>query len=121
MRNLIATVYFLMSLFGWNIGGSTIVHRSAIDGIEQLHSRIRTGFAVTRFECLASTSGECHYTLFPRPCASVADNCHPLPADRITMAAGTAREVVGLPEFTACVAPDDTMLAADCKPRKGGK
>ncbi|QNP40068.1 hypothetical protein [Lysobacter solisilvae (ex Woo and Kim 2020)] len=121
MRNLIAAVYFLLSMFGWDIGGTTIVHRSAVDGIEQIHSRIRTASVVTRFECLASASGECHYTLFPRPCASAANNCQPLPAERITMAAGATREVVGLADFSACVAQDDTALSADCKPRAGAK
>ncbi len=113
MRNLIAAVYFLLAAFGWDIGGTTIVSRSTSGGIDQVYSRIRIKEAVTRFECVASTSGACHYTLFPR-CASATDNCDERPAERFTVAAGARREVVGLPVFSACVAQDDATVGKDC-------
>ena len=121
MRNLIAALYFLLAVFGWDIGGTTIVNRSSIDGVDQIHSRIRVKDAVTRFECVASASGECHYTLFPRECASATGNCDALPAERFTMAAGATREVVGMPGFLPCVAQDNTALTQDCKPRDSSR
>lgn len=116
MRNLIAAVYFVLAMFGWDIGGTTIVNRSVIGGIDQIHSRIRIRNAVTRFECVASVSGECHYTLFPRQCASATGSCDELPVERFTMTAGASREVVGMPGFRACVAQHDMAMAKDCKP-----
>ena len=121
MRNLIAALYFLLAMFGWDIGGTIIVNRSSIDGVDQIHSRIRVREAVTRFECIASASGECHYTLFPSKCASAEGNCDALPAEHFAMAAGATREVVGMPDFHPCVTQDNTALARDCKPRHGSR
>lgn len=114
MRNLFATIYFLLSMFGCAFGGTTIVKRSTVDGIDQIYSRIRTQYDVTRFECIASASGECHYTLFPGPCASATGDCPQ--AERFTMPAGESREVVGMPAFSACVTKDAAMLSRDCRP-----
>jgi hypothetical protein len=114
MHNLIAAVYFLLALFGYDGGGTLVVTRSMTDGVDAIHSRIRVTAGIARFECIASASGECHYTLFRRECASATGNC--TPAERFTMAAGATREVVGMPPFDACVARDDTALAKDCSP-----
>ncbi|MFC5570653.1 hypothetical protein ACFPN1_11335 [Lysobacter yangpyeongensis] len=116
MRNLIAAIYFLLAMFGCNGGGTTIVTRSVIDGVEAVHSRIRVTADVARFECIASASGECHYTLFRDECATPRD-CATQPMERFAMATGASREIVGLPEFGACVTPDDVALTKDCKPR----
>jgi hypothetical protein len=113
MHNLIATVYFLLSLLGWD-GGTTFVTRSMIDGADAIHSRIHVTAGIARFECVASASGECHYTLFRRGCAATSGGC--APPERFAMAAGATREVVGMPPFDACVARDDTALAKDCSP-----
>ena len=117
MRNLIAAVYFVLALFGCNGGGTVMDTRSVVDGIDALHSRIRIKAGIARFECIASASGECHYTLFPRDCASASGDCSKRPPERLTIAAGATREVVGLPAFDACVAQDDTAPARDCKPK----
>ena len=116
MRNLYAAVYFLLQLFGCAFGGTTLVERSTIGGIDQIHSRIRIQSDITRFECVASASGECHYTLFPRPCASATGDCAQV--ERFAMPAGASREVVGMPEFSACVTQSDTALAPDCNPAR---
>lgn len=117
MHNLIAAVYFLLALFGCDGGGTTIVTRSMVDGVDAIHSRIRITAGIARFECVASASGECHYTLFRRECASARSNC--MPAERFAMAAGARREVVGMPPFDACVARDDIALGEDCRPATG--
>ena len=116
MRNLIAAVYFLLALFGCDGGGTVIDTRSVVDGIDAIHSRIRVTASIARFECIASASGECHYTVFPRECASAAGDCSKRPPERFIMAAGATREVVGLSDFDACVTQDDVKLARDCKP-----
>ena len=115
MRNLIAAIYFLLSLFGCNGGGTTTITRSVVDGVDVIHSQTRVKAGIARFECIASASGECHYTLFPRRCASGGSDCAAQPIDRFALASGATREVVGLPGFVACVVGDDSALTNDCK------
>ena len=121
MRNLIATVYFLLSLFGCVGAGTTLVTHSSTNGVDQIYSRTRITAGIARFECIRSASGRCHYTLFPRECASTsstgkdAGECKSQPIERFTMAAGDSREVVGLPsQFDMCVSQDADPLTPDC-------
>jgi hypothetical protein len=115
MSNLIAAVYFLLSLVGIQGMGTTITTRPMAHGVEQMHSRIHVLASVARFECLSSASGTCHYTLFPRACGPRSGACARPAFDRFTMPAGTRREMVGLPDFSPCVAPDDAPMGADCR------
>ena len=124
MRNLIASVYFLLSLFGCDSGGTTLVTRTTADGIDTVHSETRITADIARFECIRSASGRCHYTLFPRECASVpmqdASKCTSRPAEQFVLAAGDHREVVGLSPFELCVSHEAGAVAPDCKPRGEG-
>jgi hypothetical protein len=113
MRNLIAAVYFLLALFGYEGGGTTTVTRSVVDGIDMVHATTRVKAGIARFECIASASGECHYTLYPNRCASDA-HCADRPIERFTLPAGETREVVGLPGFNPCVTQDDVAMKQDC-------
>ena len=114
MRNLIAAIYFVLAMFGCDGGGTTIVTHSIVDGAEVIHSKTRVLADVARFECISSATGECHYTLFPRKCASADRDCTKRPIDRFTLPRGDRREVVGLPKFDACVAQDDAARTRDC-------
>ena len=106
MRNLFAAVYFLLALFGCDSGGTTTITRSVSNGVDLVHARTRVKAGVARFECLASASGECHYTLRPVQCDATGSSCTETPIDRFTMKTGESREVVGLPQFSACVSQD---------------
>ena len=106
MRNLFAAVYFLLALFGCESGGTTIITHSISNGVDLLHARTRIKAGVARFECLASASGECHYTLLPARCASTGAPCTEKPIDHFFIKTGESREVVGLPRFSACVSQD---------------
>ena len=120
MRNLIASVYFLLSLFGCDGGGTTLVTRATVDGTDTLYSETRVTADIARFECIRSASGRCHYTLFPRECASApaqAAKCAARPPEQFALAAGKHREVVGLSPFDLCVSHKAEALASDCKPR----
>jgi hypothetical protein len=108
MRNLSAALYFLLALFGCESGGTTTITRSVSNGVDLIHASTRVKAGVARFECLASASGECHYTLLPPQCASNAP-CSENPIDRFSMKAGESREVVGLPGFTACISQDGSV------------
>ena len=114
MRNLIAAIYFLLALFGCEGGGTTTITRSVVDGIDVIHSKTRVVAGLARFECISSATGECHYTLFPRKCASADRDCTKQPIDRFTLPKGARREIVGLPKFDACVAQDDAVRTTDC-------
>ena len=114
MRNLIAAIYFLLALFGCDSGGTTIVTRSIVDGVDIVHASTRIQAGIARFECLASASGECHYTLFPQKCASANGACTDKPIDRFALRTGESREVVGLPAFNACATSDNAEVQADC-------
>jgi hypothetical protein len=112
MRNLFAALYFLLAVFGCDGGGTTTITRSVSNGVDLLHASTRVKAGVARFECLASASGECHYTLLPPQCASSKAPCKEAPIDRFSMKTGESREVVGLPAFTACISQDGS--AGNC-------
>ena len=128
MRNFTALLYYLFALLGCDIGATTIVHRASADGIDIIDSEVRVTDRIAKFECLASRSGQCHYTLFHDDCA-VAGNtataknpagearpCASRPFERFAMAAGSDKEVIGLePGFKLCVSAEDQAMNADCK------
>lgn len=120
MNRLIAIFYFVLSLYGCDVGGSTFVDRS-----DTLYSRVVAQAGVARFECLRSSSGQCHYTVFPRGCTSASgaasapgtariDGCRPEPLDRFAIAAGDSRQIPGLHRFRPCVSAADAMPGPDC-------
>ncbi|MFC5576510.1 hypothetical protein ACFPOA_00610 [Lysobacter niabensis] len=117
MRNLIAAIYFLLAMFGYDSVGTATVTHSIVDGVDVIHSKTRVMAGIARFECISSATGECHYTLFPSKCASGDRDCT-TPIDRFTLPKGARREVVGLPKFDACVAQDDSTMQRECLPAR---
>jgi len=119
---LTALLYFVLSLFGVDIGGSTFVTRSSVDGADVLHSRATARAGVARFECLRSASGQCHYTVYPPDCAPPSDapgknasGCSPEPLKRFALADGESRQVSGLHEFRLCVSVRPGIPMPDCR------
>lgn len=111
---LIALIYFALSLFGFDTGGSTYVTRTTVDGADVLYSRATAGAGSTRFECVRSTSGQCHYTVYPRTCTT--DRCRSAPIERFALANGGSRQVSGLHGFHLCVSADGGVPGPDCEP-----
>lgn len=112
MSKLAALLQFLLALSGCSLGGSTFIDR--IDNPAQtLHSKTRVQDGVARFECLASSSGQCHYTLYPDACGQRAD-CRLAPLQRFSVARGHDRQIAGLSGFRPCVSVDAALPAADC-------
>ena len=123
MNTLIALIYFVLSLYGIDIGGSTLVHRAHVDGADTLYSRVVAHPGQARFECLRSASGRCYYTLVRRGCdaptrlvpATPIDVCRPAPVARFAVAPGDSRKVTGLERFHVCVSTGDgTPAPMDC-------
>src|SRR5688572_16205365 len=111
MRSVMAFVYFLLSLVGVvggaDGGGTTLVARSAENGVETLLSATHVAAGRVRFQCLRSASGHCHYVLFAdRRAAATFD-----------VAVGQVRERSDLPaDFSLCVSHLDAKVGPDCKP-----
>ncbi|MGY1426380.1 hypothetical protein [Lysobacter sp. A289] len=118
-----ALVYFVLSLFGCDIGSSTYVTRTTVDGADILYSQTTTQSGVSRFECLRSASGACHYTVFPRECSSASqptnpqlERCESKPIERFTVAKGESRQIAGLQGFRLCVSAEDEAPERGCDP-----
>jgi hypothetical protein len=123
MNTLLAILYFVLSLVGLDAGTSTFVDRSSRDGATTLESRAQVSSGIARFECLRSASGQCHYTVFPRECASArlllawpTTRCPGNAVERFAVASGASHEVAGLTGFRLCVSSRDESLGPECAP-----
>lgn len=105
----------LMLLSACGADGTSYSNRIGSNGHDVLHSKARVEDGVARFQCLASDSGQCHYTLFPEACAGKPD-CALAPLQRFTVARGEGRQIKGLRDFRVCVGIDEKALGADCQP-----
>lgn len=122
MNKLLALCYFVLSLYGCDVGGSTFVTRSHADGVDTLYSRVVAQSGVARFECLRSASGRCHYTVFAPACASPPaatgrrdGRCRSTPVERFAIAQGDSRQIAGLLRFRPCVSTQANAPGPDCE------
>ncbi|MFT3897743.1 MAG: hypothetical protein QM719_08615 [Thermomonas sp.] len=113
MTKLIALLQFLLALAGIHSGGTTWTSQ-VNDHDKILYSRAHAQDGVARFECIASSSGHCNYTLYPERCAGQA--CDDAPLQRFVVVRGDSRQIAGLPGFRLCVDSADTAVGPDCKP-----
>ncbi|MGY1459561.1 MULTISPECIES: hypothetical protein [unclassified Luteimonas] len=124
MNKLLALCYFVLSLFGFDGGGATFVHRVGADGGDVLYSKAQVQAGVGRFECLRSESGQCHYTVYPRDCTPAtataataqATGCRAASAQRFVIARGDSRQISGLHDIRLCVSTDGGTRGPDCEP-----
>lgn len=114
MQYLIAALYFLLALIGG--GSQTLVTRASANGVEVLHSQTRLVAGIAHVACIASTSGRCHYELFPRDCAT-ATPCTADPVRQFALPSGTSRDIIDLPNgFRLCVSRGIRAETPDCVP-----
>jgi hypothetical protein len=121
VNKLIALCYFVLSLYGCDVGGSTFVHRTQVGGTDTLYIERGAQPGVARFDCLRSASGRCYYTLFPRECAPAhvptgkrIDRCPTEPVRHFAIANGGSHQVAGLQRFRMCVSAEDGTPGPDC-------
>lgn len=114
MTKFIALLQFLFALAGFPSQGTTWTSQVHDNGMV-LSSRAHAQDGVARFDCIDSSSGRCHYTLYPQACANEA--CARTPLRSFDVARGDSRQIAGLPGFRLCVDADDGALGPDCKPR----
>lgn len=121
MNRFLALVYFLLALVGFDVGSSQIEHRESSDGVDVLLSRTHVEAGVTRFGCVHSASGRCHYLVLPRDCdpapsGGTTDACSGDAIARFTLAQGDSHQVSGLQRFQVCVGqhggPDERTCRA---------
>lgn len=122
MRNMMALLYYLCALLGCDVGGTTIVNRSNDSGVDIIDSQVRISEQIAKFECRASRSGTCHYSLFRSQCAAAkakpaqAPHCTETAFERFDLAAGATREIIDIaPGFTLCVSDKNDAVGVDCK------
>jgi hypothetical protein len=120
MNKLIALLYFLLSLVGLDVGGTTLEHRVDTNGAEVLHSRAHVQAGVARFECISSRSGQCHYLVLPRECTPTPDavvpggDCMSEPLASFVVPHGDSHQVTGLHAFRLCVSSGEQPSADHC-------
>ena len=119
MSKFIALLQFLLALCGCSVEGTTYSNRIDSDR-EQLTSKALVQDGVARFNCVESSSGRCHYTLYPDACAGKAD-CQLAPLQRFTVARGVSHQIAGLVDFRPCVATTGAAMGADCQPAIAAK
>jgi hypothetical protein len=114
MRNIILLLSILASLAGCELNsrGDTTV-RTVEDGARVEKSRTRTWDDRARFECLASTTGPCIYTVYQSDCdleapADLAARCHVRTIAQFSLAAGERKEFKAMPtDFRWCLRHGD--------------
>ena len=114
MSKFIALLQFLLALSGCSVGGTTFTSRIDSDQV-RLSSKAQVQDGVARFNCVESSSGSCHYTLYPDACAGKAD-CQLAPLQRFSVVRGESRQIAGLVDFRPCVATTGAAMGADCQP-----
>jgi hypothetical protein len=118
VRLLLSPLLVILSTCGTD--GTSYSNRIADNGHDTLYSKAHAKDGIARFECKASDSGSCHYTLYPDACAGKAD-CKLAPLRQFTVARGQSRQIADLRDFRVCVAIDDKALGADCEPATATK
>ena len=114
MRNVLALLYYLLAVVGCS-GGQVTEIRSETDGHDIVHGRIELNAGVAKFDCLASSTGQCQFVLFDPSCTDPAATCDK-PPERFALAQGASREIVGLPPgFRPCVSAAGAPARPDCK------
>jgi len=101
MKEVLALVWLALSLFGCDVGGTSIVNRVSGDGLT-LRSEAYVKPDSARFRCVESSAGACHYRLLPPDCAR---DCQAAPLRRFTVAEGESLVLTGLPDFRIDVGP----------------
>ena len=101
MHELLVLLSFALSLFGVQLGGTSYSDRLH-DGDAVLHSEAWTDAGRARFECVESSSGQCHYRLLPPDCGKA---CEQAPLRQFTVQEGRTMSLSGLPDFRLDVSP----------------
>lgn len=112
MAKLTALIQFLLALAGCGTGATTYVDHTVLPS-GSIHSRTVLEDGTARFECIDSSSGACHFTLYPVACSDAPD-CGRVPLRHFSVVRGESLLLPGLPEFRPCVRLDAALPQPDC-------
>ena len=107
MTKFVALLQFLLALGGCSLGGTTYSNHIANGGHDVLASKARVQDGVARFDCRASDSGWCHYTLYPDACGDGKD-CALAPIQRLCSAQSIASVPPSEPKPESLMPPNGT-------------
>ncbi|MEG2803035.1 hypothetical protein [Stenotrophomonas sp.] len=104
MRHVLILCAAVLGLAACSGSSNTSVTRTRANGVDTLYSKSTVVDGVAHFQCIASSSGQCHYLVLARGCK--ADKaCVQPPLRRLSVAVGKTEQVTGLPAgFDQCVA-----------------
>jgi len=96
----------VLALAGCEKYGDTSITRTHANGVDTLYSKSTVVDGEARFQCIASSSGHCHYLVLDPACSTDAA-CTTPPLRRFAVAAGKTEAMRGLPNgFRQCVSQD---------------
>jgi hypothetical protein len=111
MQRFLLLALASLSLAGCHASGTSMTSRTDENGV-RLYSKIFIKDNVASFHCVESSSGACHYTLFPRDCRT--SDCAMQPIQRFDVAVGDERRIAGLTDFHPCVSHEAVVPKPDC-------
>ena len=101
MPKFAALLQFLLALGGCAMAAPPTPNRISQDGYDVLASEARLQDGVARFDCEASDSGWCHYTLYADTLRCRQRLHAQAPLRRFSVACGDSRQIAGLDGFRA--------------------
>lgn len=116
-RPALAAALVLVSLT--SLGGCAIHVTTTGDG---LSSKLQRSGGTSKFQCIASPSGQCNYALYTSRCTTVdgeggkpATTCTHQVFDQFTLASGQSREIGNLPgDYKQCMKPGSKPEVPNC-------
>ena len=119
MERMLALAAFVLSLLGCGPQRSVFESRAVDGGRELLHARASIESGVARFECFASATGLCYWTVFPAGCGGGSGDPAPTPCTvhgsrRFALAVDGSRRIAGLATARVCIADRAGAAAPAC-------
>jgi hypothetical protein len=106
MPRLLLVCAVLLALAGCEKSSNSSITRARANGVDTLYSKGTVVDGQARFQCIASSSGRCHYLVLDPDCSTEA-TCATPPLRRFSVAVGQTETMRGLPEgFHQCVSQD---------------
>lgn len=106
MSRLLIACVAVLALAGCEKSRNTSITRTQANGVDTLYSKATVVDGEARFQCIASSSGACHYLVLDPGCSPDAA-CATPPLRRFAVAARKTEAMRGLPNgFRQCVSQD---------------
>lgn len=106
MRRALLVCVVALAIAGCEESSNTSITRTRANGVDTLYSKSTVVEGEARFQCIASSSGQCHYLVLD-PACSTDVACATPPLRRFAVAVGKTGTLRDLPKgFRQCVSQD---------------